>query len=248
MRHFAFIGIFTLLFAVAAHAEEAMPLVDYDQVNDTLSVEAKEASLKRVLTLVAMKSGVEVLFDERAEQPLSMTFENQPLKAGLENLLRQSNYAFRYSKADDGKMALVGVKVLPAGEEGGEVVPLAHVAGGFFMHEKGNRMLSAEQIGQREEYNRRWQARINELPPEVREKVTKHAKERLDEMERKKAAREQRSQEMKDRRESRRTERNTRRQERIESMTPEERAAYEARQQEMRLKAQQGQLPWQQEQ
>lgn len=224
---FAIILVFS---PAAVTAEEpANPAIDYDKAADTLSLDVEKVSLKRLLATIAIQSQIEVLFDERADREVTMQLEKRSLEAGLENLLRESNYLFRYGKDEAGKHFLLGVRVLPKGEsDSGNVQPLLHAAGEAFMNAKHNRqgMPQAESAL----YNQRWQARLAEMPSEVREKVTKHAQERLESTEKRKAERLARAEEKKKEREAKRAkDREERGQKSPEDMTPEEYALHQQR-------------------
>ena len=99
-RLFAVIMLFS---PVAFAAEEPAQLaIDYDKAADTLSLDVEKASLKTLLATIAMQSQIEVLFDERADREVTMQLEKRSLETGLENLLRESSYLFRYGEDEAG--------------------------------------------------------------------------------------------------------------------------------------------------
>jgi hypothetical protein len=242
MRTLPLFFMIAFLFSATVRGEEAAPSVTYDKEQDTLSVTAENSSLKLLLSHIAMQSHVEVLFDDRAERVINMTFENRPLQSALKDLLRGSSYAFRYDKGVNDTTLLIGVRVLPeGGADTGSTQPLLHVAGEAFMHEKNNHVLSAEEQSRQEVYNKRWAARLAEMPAEVREKVTEHARERIAELDKKNEARKARKAEKKAQREQLREERQAKQQQRLDELSPEERALIEQRREKVKNMATMGQ-------
>jgi hypothetical protein len=225
-----------LLCATTGHAAQTPPDVRYDKQRDTLSFAVEETSLKLLLTHIAMQSGIEVLFDERADRPVTVTFDQRPLPDALKNLLIGSSSVLRYERGDADQLLLIGVKVLPEGTTDGNAQPLLHAAGEAFMHERDNRMLSAEEQEKKNLANERWQARLKEMPPAVREKVEQHAKERLDTLEQKSAERKASSAEKKAKREADKAERKAKREQEFEALSPEEQALVEQRRSEARAR------------
>ncbi|MFO7592422.1 MAG: hypothetical protein R6X15_00065 [Pseudomonadota bacterium] len=220
-----------ILFTQPAFAADAptAPAISYDRAADTLSLDVEQVSLKTLLATIASQSQLEVLFDDRADRKVTMQLEKRSLQAGLENLLRESSYLFRYDKDEEGNTFLLGVRVLPKGEsDSGNLQPLLHAAGEAFMNAKHNRQAGAN--AESALFNKRWQARLAEMPKPVREKVIKHAKERIEKIEKREAERQARIEEKKKEREAKMAER--RKEHELKSpdeMTPEEYALHQQR-------------------
>ena len=84
------LAFITISSTTLLHAEETSPskIVSYDKANDQLNVSAETVSLKRVLGKIAMKSGIEVLFDDKADEPLSINMQSVPLEHGIKQILK----------------------------------------------------------------------------------------------------------------------------------------------------------------
>ena len=147
-------------------------IVRYDKASDQLSVTADSASLKSVLGAIARQSGIEVLFDDLAEELVSIDIQSETLESGLKHMLKGRNHMMRYSRDDQQKLLLIGVMVLPVGEQDSgrarRLVAMDHEA----MY-RARSELSLEQAQQIDVASERWQARLSELPPENREKLDK---------------------------------------------------------------------------
>lgn len=218
-----------LLLSANVWADEASYSVTYDKQKDTLSFKVENASLKQLLTRIAMQSHIEVLFDDRAEQTITMAMEERPLQDALKNLLKANSHAFRYSRDNNDKVMLIGVSVLPKGDGPDNALPLLHAAGEAYTNAKNNRVLSIDEDARKTLSNQRWQARLAEMPEAIQEKVVKNANERLDKKEKKKAQRKERRDAKKKQREERREKRIAERQQRLESLSPEDREVAEQR-------------------
>lgn len=228
-----------------AAEQKAHDLVLYDKQKDTLNMNVTDMSLKRLLATIAIQSHIEVLFDDGAEQSISMAFDDAPLQKALENLLRGSSYAFRYTRDNNDRALLIGVTVLPEGDTGdGNAQSLLHAPGETFMHEKNKRSQSIEQYERQEAYNQRWQARLKEMSDEVREKAEKHAADRMKALDEKNAAREKRAQEAKEKREAFKGERKAQRQQQFEQLSPEEQAVVLQRRENIKTMKLNGTLPY----
>lgn len=235
MRLLTGIIIAVLWLSTTVRAEEAPNVIKYDKQKDALSISVNKVSLKQVLATIAIQSHIEALFDDRADEPITMSFEDRPLEEGLKNLLRGSSYAFRYTRDANDKALLIGVSVLPRGDAPDAKVgdanaqPLLEVTGEVFMHAKNNRQLSIEAFAKQEAYNQRWQARLAELPADVRARAEQHAREKLEAHDKKSAKREEHAASKKAEREERKKASEVKRQELLESMSPEDRAFAEQR-------------------
>ena len=73
-----------------------------------LSVDVQDVPFNTVLTTVAEQGEFRVLFVDPAQEPISIAFADLPLKKGIEELLRERAYIFRYS-GDKGALSTVVV-------------------------------------------------------------------------------------------------------------------------------------------
>ena len=207
--------------------------VNYDKANDRLSVNADSVSLMSVLGRIAQKSGIEVLFDDQADETVSVDIQSESLEQALKRLLKGRNHSMRYSRDSQQKLLLVGVMVLPAGEQNSgrarRLMSIEHEA-----YYRASNPLSLEQQHKMDLANERWQARLSEFPPARREMLEKQVAARL----RKQAERDQRRAEKRkiDKQMSaqKKAERLKRREARYEGLDQEQRAAIEQRGNEAR--------------
>lgn len=202
--------------------------VNYDRASDHLSITAKDASLKSVLGRIAKLSGVEVLFDDAADGPLSIDFKNESLDNGLKQILKGRNSSLRYSEDSKKHTLLVGVTVLPVGEQGsGNARQLVGMDDEAYYRARSK--LSNEQLTEIDNANERWQARLNQLPPKQRAIMEKKVNDRL----LKQAQDDQKHAQDVAKRKQRRAERLAKKQafekKQLQSLTPEQRADFEQR-------------------
>lgn len=238
LRLLAFIA---LSMASVVQADETTPstMVSYDKTTDQLSVTAQAVSLKLVLGKIALKSGIEVLFDDEADEPLTINIQSVPLENGVKQILKGRNHALRYDRNDKGKLLLIGAMILPAGGQDQErAKPL--VAMDDEAYHRAKSQLSLTQVEKLDAVNERWQARLSELPPERLQKIEERTAERLLNEAKQKERRIKRREENKQERAKLEKERLERREARLQHLNPDERAAYEQRdkaaREEMRLK------------
>jgi hypothetical protein len=154
--------------------------VDYDRLSDRVMVRAEETQLKLLLKQIAAQSGIEVMFDDMADETVSVELQADSLERGLKQLLKGKNYLLRYR--DGGQKFLIGVMVLPSGtEEGGRrdkarrVVSMDDEA---FLRARSYQP-TLEQVRQRDLTLERWQTRLNELPAEKRQALLDRLDKRL---------------------------------------------------------------------
>jgi len=227
MRVLTGIIIAMLWLSTTVRAEQASSVIHYDKQKDTLSINVDKIPLKQVLATIAIQSHIEVLFDDKADQTITMELEKRSLQDALKNLLRGTSYAFRYTRDSNNKALLIGVSVLPDGDAPDAKVgdanpqPLLEVTGEVFMHAKNNRQLSIEEFARQETYNQRWQARLAEVPAHIREKAEQHARERLEAKDKKKVARQERREKKKAEHEERKQAREAKRQKNTEQVVIE---------------------------
>jgi hypothetical protein len=185
-------GLFLLrllpLFALAVvspgqageNARDSVPAatVSYDKANDHLHVSVEAVPLKFVLGRIAQQSGIEVMFDDMADGPVTIDIKSSTLADGLKRILKGQNHMLRYSRDEQEKLLLIGVMVLPAGEQDtGRARPLVAIDDEAFYRARSQ--LSVEQAQQMDMSIERWQARMSEMPPDVRQRMEKSTAARL---------------------------------------------------------------------
>ena len=164
--------------AVSAVEAEKLNKVFYDKGNDRLTVTVEDVSLRLVLSRISLSSGLEVMFDDAAEDVLTIDLQSNSLKDGLERILKGRSSIMRYSRDDKGEVILVGVMVLPTGvQDQGRAKRLVSVEDEAYYRAKSE--LTMEQYQQVNMAKQRWQARLDELPLKLREAMEKHVEEKL---------------------------------------------------------------------
>jgi len=152
--------------------------INYDKASDQLNVVASQASLKSVLGRIAQLSGIEVLFDDAADEPLSIELKATSLEDGLKRILKGRNSSLRYTEDDKKNLLLVGVTVLPVGEQGtGNARQLLAIDDEAYYRARSQ--MTNAQLETMDKSAERWQARLDELPPEQRAKMEARLKERM---------------------------------------------------------------------
>lgn len=224
-------------------------LVHYDPVTDHLSIKASEVSQMTLLSHLALKTGLEVSYDEQADRLMTIELTAVPLLSGLKQLLRENSHILHYGKDKAGKKLLTGVIVLP---EGKSDISSAHrllkPEAEAFYHADRRAAMPAESTAQAYDHTQaRWGARLAEMPPELQQQLQKLAEEKLA-REQKQQAKQQKRAERQQKIEARRAERKNKEEQQAqqwhETLNPEQRAEWEQRQaqQEELRKAQKKEL------
>jgi hypothetical protein len=208
-------------------------MVSYDKASDRLNVVADEASLKTVLGRIAQQSGIEVLFDDMAEESVSLDVKSETLESGLKQILRGRNHMMRYGRNDQQQQILIGVMVLPVGEsDSGRARRI--VAMDDEAVYRARRTPSLEQVQRMDMASERWRVRLSELPPQAREKLEKNVEKKI----RRQAQLDQRrAEKLKQRQQwmaEREAEQLKMKEKAFQSFSPEQRADYERRTAESR--------------
>jgi hypothetical protein len=228
MTHHLCRFIFTLFMLLASHlaaASEERPVsLSYDPDQDHLSFQAHDVSLKALLTLIALKTGVDIGLDPLAERSVTMQVESLPLERALKNLLRGSNTAFRYSsnKEADGSLSLLGVQVLAPGSKPSAAERLVELKGEAVLRGRQQYDAAGKNDGKRRRAQERWQERLAELPEAQQNEIVEHARQRVERYKAKREADIKQREEKKARVQQRRADAQERR---YEGMSPEEREA-----------------------
>lgn len=202
--------------------------VSYDKLTDKMDVVVVDSSLKSVLARLAQQSSVEVLFDDAADEKISVDVQTNTLEEGLKAILKGRNSVMRYSRDSDNKLLLVGVLVLPVGvADSGQAKSLRGMEREALSRARSE--LTLDQMQKMDTSTERWQARLNKLPAAKKEALLKKAEERnLKKIvgEKKRAERKQKSEK---KRAERKEKREQRREKSLQGLTPEQRADFEAR-------------------
>lgn len=235
MQRFTFLLRLLALFAFSAatavqadQTTETSPadLVSYDKLTDHMNVMVEASSLKLVLARLAKQSSIEVLFDDAADEEISVDVQSNSLDEGLKHILKGRNHIMRYSKDSNGKLLLVGVLVLPVGEQdSGRAKRLLGMENEAYSRVRSE--ITLEQAQQMDAATERWQARLGELPTERREALIKSAEERFLKKVVREKNREERRKKINEERTAKTAKRRERREESLKHLDAEQRAAYE---------------------
>jgi len=175
--------LLSLCSLIPAHADklsktQQSKAISYNKSNDRLTVDIENISLKLLLGKISIQTGMEVLFDDAAEEKLSIEIGPVPLEQGLKNILRNRNFIFRYQKDEKENQFLVGVLVLPEGaHDTGRAKRVIAID-----NEAYNRTLSQmslEQVNNIDKANERWQLRMKNMSPERRAAMENRIKKRI---------------------------------------------------------------------
>src|SRR5689334_1934828 len=86
--------------------------------DDKVSVDLHEAPVETVLQVLAKESGAELVGSTRAEHPLTMSFEDVPLKEALERLVGAQNFTLKYD--EHGKLRAIELRGGPEAKKPGK--------------------------------------------------------------------------------------------------------------------------------
>jgi len=176
---------------VAPTAFAEGPEVTYDRATDMLTVGADRVSLKGLLSRITLLSGVEFLIDPEVEQPASITFKDCSLENGLKKIVQALDlrYAMIYQKKkgqdQSAEPLLISMKIVPEGKQNNPnliLEPVVDVNGEAVIRSlsspkapRGGDQLPAAIFDHAKE---RWQARLNKMPEEKRERIVEHMQQR----------------------------------------------------------------------
>jgi len=174
---------------VGQTASAGEPEVIYDKATDRLSVQADRVSLDGLLARIALLSGVEFLMDPKVEQPVSITLKDSPLEDGLKKTMQTLNlgYAMIYQKREGQDQSveplLISMKIVLKGMENYpnlNLVPVVDANGEAVIRSFSRRPLRAgHTLPTIFDYaEQRWQARLNRMPEEKRERIEEDMKQR----------------------------------------------------------------------
>ena len=237
---FLTLGIATAVQADEAPAKQAAPAnkVSYDKASDRLSVSVEAVPLKRVLGRIAQQSGIEVMFDDMADETVSFDIQANSLEDGLKRILKGRNHMLRYDRDEQKNLLLIGVMVLPVGEQDtGRAKRLVSMENEAFYRARSQ--MSIKQAQQMDLANERWQVRMSEMPSSVRERLEKKTASQLQRHMHNDKLRAAHNKKFQKRMAKHKEERNKRRELGLKELDPEQRAAFErdatAAREEMKL-------------
>lgn len=225
----------------AANAKR--PNVVYDKASDLVSVEADNASLRILLAVIALKTGVEIEMDPAVEQAISITLKDRTLEDGLKQIAHRLDlkYAMVYHKEkgqdESATPTLVYMKIVPKSTKPDQmlepVVPLQREA---FVHSLSSIRKGVKSSSMLDHARKRWQARMDNMPEDKRKRIEEMMKKMQEQYEARLAER----QKLKAKFEQRMEEKRAKRQAMDEEMKASNPEGYELRQQrreELRQKA-----------
>lgn len=229
-------GLLTCLSFNLVHAKQKKstvqgqiePTIKFDETEDLLSIKADQQSLKLVLDRIAYHSGLELLFNDLADKTISVNIQAKPLEKALKQILKGDNYLLRYQEQKQGKSLLIGVMVLPTGEENGKDTNRTQAIQDEAYH-RTRSALSLEKVQQMDVVTERWQARLSEMPDQTREKLIKHVESRLLASVKKENLRKERNEKLQKKREKRKESKRLEEEKALAHYTPEQRATLEQR-------------------
>jgi len=222
------------------------PLTIYDKNTDLLTVDVREIPLKVLLGKIAILSGVEIEMDSSVDQPISIAMEDRRLEDGLGQIARVLglNHAMIYQKEEgaeeSAETTLIYMKIVPKVASGkSNLVPVIALEHEAFIRSKPtpeHRREESPPTPTMFDYARqRWEARMENLPEEERERLEEKTQEQLDRLERKK----QKKVEQRAEHEKKRAEREAKRQakdEELKATNPERYELKMQRREEIRQK------------
>jgi len=168
------------LFSSPALADkQSTPSIDfhYNRSSNTLKLNVLNIELKQLLTTIAYKTGLEILFDDKANEKVSLTVKDQPLQQALKNILRGKNYSFHYSKTKN-QTLLTSLTVLPSNTNSKrDAFLLNKVSKEATLYTRQN--LSLDQSNRLDIALERWNSRLARLNPEQKDSLEQNAIKRI---------------------------------------------------------------------
>jgi len=213
-----FIGVMSFM---SGQLWAGSPHVFYDKSSDTISIVANNASYKEIVARIATLSGIEVLMDPKAEHNVTIDVSDMPLETALKQLSRRTSFVLIHnipemsdSKSQETSVQppmLVRIHVLPEGEfSTNALYPVLAPAGEAFIREKNRYSAPAQQVEIFNHAQKRWEARLKDMPPEKREKLLEIAQKEREQVALRRAKQEQRKKELAEKREAHKKRRDAR--------------------------------------
>jgi len=119
------VAFFALVLLYGSHSGAAVrPGAKYEGGN--LSLDARNATVSELLETIARTAGVDVFVAKGFmpnQERMSFQAVAEPLEDAVKRILRGYNYVAVYAKEGE-EFRIVALKVYPAGQAGGEIIPL----------------------------------------------------------------------------------------------------------------------------
>lgn len=239
------IKLLVLFFAIGLQTAQAgegknTTTLHYDPATDKLSITANEVSQMKLFRHLALKTGLEVSYDEQADHPVTIELTAVSLVSGLKQLLRDSSHILYYGKDEIGNKLLVGVIVLPAGKSDRSSARRLLKREDEATHHARRQASKPSDSKVYDHTLARWGARLAMMSPEVQARLQKLAEEKLarelkkQAKQQKRADRKLKKAEKNKKREERRAKRllnqNPQRQQSQDEINPEQHAEWEQNQ------------------
>lgn len=188
-KSFLMLVLFIFSFALNVQAQEKVnvPQVEYDVEKNILSVEAKKVSLKSLLAIIQLETGVQFFINPTVEKKISIKFKNLSIEKGLKKIAKGLSYSFSYKKQsekekkDKKENLLIAMLIVKQGQDFKGAMPVLGLEGeGTFrtkrdIHEKGDGFDKLEN-----KIIDRWKARYDLQSPERQKKIEENIKKRYE--------------------------------------------------------------------
>lgn len=190
-----------LMMGASAWAESAKATTAYDKVGDRLSVTVEDVSFTGLMARIASLTGLEILMDPKAEHNISINLSDMPLEKALKQIARETSYVFVYDRPKSvnkesvkkAAAVLVSMHILPKGEHDNDGIrPLLGATGEAFIREKDRYAEPEHEMKIFNHAQKRWDARLKNMPAERREALLKSAEEKREKVAKQQAKRAQR--------------------------------------------------------
>lgn len=167
-----------LSFANQDIEQKSLPLVSYDKKTDLISVNAENAPLKSVLRKIAQQTSLEVLFDNDANENISITLRSLSLQKAIANILRGKNHLLQYTNTDNHSTTLTSIIVLPSGKSDTKNAKRLNNISREALYQ-ASKNLTLKQSNEIDRSLERWSARLSRMPAEKRKELEERAKKRV---------------------------------------------------------------------
>lgn len=158
--------------------QKNITVVAYDKSTDLISINAEDTSLKLVLQKIVQQSRLEVIFDDAAEQNISITLNSLSLHKAIENILRGKNHLLQYTNSINQAPTLTSVIVLANGDSNiKNAKRINNLENEAFYQASAN--LTLEQSNKIDHSLERWSARLSRLSAEKRQEIENRVTKRI---------------------------------------------------------------------
>ncbi len=155
----------------ASASQAAVPTkfsMKYDGTTDVISIHAQQVELKRVLSSLTMRTGIDTRIHPEANRTISTDISQLPLTKAVKQLCQPLNCIVRSASSQQDRNMVIAIEVLPTGDESSEflpsVIPLSQ--------EMGMRAVMPRQPTKIQVWvQKRLEERLSRLSPERRDEV-----------------------------------------------------------------------------